>query len=78
MSACPWIKPEIASSVHRYIQTVAHNDGYEVLAVGGVSDPIHLFVCMSKTVSFALLMQHVKGGSSHLIQHNLLPNSFFR
>jgi putative transposase len=23
-------------------------------------------------------MQHVKGGSSHLIQHNLLPGSFFR
>ena len=74
----PWIKPEIASAVHRYIQTVAHNDGCEVLAVGGVSDHIHLFVCMSKTVAFALLMQHVKGGSSYLIQHNQLPGSFFR
>jgi putative transposase len=74
----PWIKPEIAPTVHCYIQTVAHNDGCEVLAVGGVSDHIHLFVCMSATVPFALLMQHVKGGSSHLIQHNLLPGSFFR
>jgi putative transposase len=50
----PWIKPEIASAVHCYIQTVAHNDGCEVLAVGGVSDHIQLFVCMSATVSFAL------------------------
>ena len=74
----PWIKPEIASEVHRYIQTVAHNDRCEVLAVGGVEDHIHLLVCMSATVSIALLMQHVKGGSSHLIQHNLLPGSFFR
>ena len=74
----PWIKPEIASAVHRYIQTVAHNDGCEVLAVGGVSDYIHLLVRMSATVSIALLMQHVKGGSSHLIQHSLLPDSFFR
>ena len=59
----PWIKPEIASTVHRYIQTVAHNDGCEVLAVGGVSDHVHLLVCMSATVSIARLMQHVKGGS---------------
>ena len=74
----PWITPEIASALHRYTQTVAHNDGCEVLAVGGVSDHLHLFVCMSATVSFALLMQHVKGGSSHLLQHTLLPGSFFR
>lgn len=74
----PWIKPEIASSVHRYIETVARNDGCDVLAVGGVADHVHLFVRMSATASFALLMQHVKGGSSHLIQHELLPGSFFR
>ncbi len=74
----PWIKPEITSDVHRYLQTVAHNDGCEVLAVGGIEDHVHLLVRMSTTVSIARFMQHVKGGSSHLIQHNLLPGSFFR
>jgi putative transposase len=74
----PWIKPKIAEAVHRYIQSVAHKYGCEVLAVGGMPDHVHLFVCMSSTVSFAQLMQHVKGGSSYLIQHDLVPNSFFR
>jgi putative transposase len=74
----PWIKPEIAEAVHRYIETVARNDRCEVLAVGGMPDHIHLFVCMSTTVSLGRLMQHAKGGSSHLIQHDLLPGSFFR
>lgn len=74
----PWIKPDIAPSVYRYIETVAGNDGCDVLAVGGMPDHVHLFVCMSSTVSFAKLMQHVKGGSSHLIQHDLAPDAFFK
>jgi putative transposase len=74
----PWIKPEIAEAVHRYIQKVAQRDGCEVLAVGGMPDHIHLLVCMSTTVSIAQLMQHIKGGSSYLIQHDLRPGSFFR
>ena len=74
----PWMIPEIASPVYRYIETVARNDGCDVLAVGGMSDHVHLFVCMSATVSIAQLMQHVKGGSSYLIQHELAPGAFFK
>jgi putative transposase len=74
----PWIRPEIEESVHRYIQSVAQKDGCEVLAIGGMPDHIHLLVCLSTTVSIARLMQHIKGGSSYLIQKDLLPGSFFQ
>jgi putative transposase len=74
----PWIKPEIAPAVYRYIETVACNDGCDVLAVGGMPDHVHLFVCMSTTVSLSRLMQHVKGGSSYLIQRDLAPEAFFK
>lgn len=74
----PWLKPEIAPTVYRYIETVACNDGCDVLAVGGMADHIHLLVCMSTTVSFARLMQHVKVGSSHLMRHELAPEAFFK
>jgi hypothetical protein len=40
-------------------------------------DHIHLFVCMSTTVSISELMKHVKGGSSRLIHRELAPRAFF-
>ncbi|MCW3053829.1 MAG: transposase IS200-family protein [Chthonomonadales bacterium] len=49
-----------------------------MVAVGGMPNHIHLLVCMSSTVFFAQLMQPIKGGSSYLIQHDLLPGLFFR
>jgi putative transposase len=59
----PWLTPEIARSVYRTIETIARKDGCDVLAVGGMPDHVHLFVCMSTTVSISDLMKHVKGST---------------
>jgi putative transposase len=49
----PWVTPNIASAVYRYITTVALDDGCEVLAIGGMPDHVHLFVRISTTISIA-------------------------
>ena len=74
----PWVTSDIMAAVHRYITTVAMNDGCEVLSVGGMPDHVHLFVRMSNTVAICDLMKHVKGGSSRLIRKELASGSFFR
>ena len=73
-----WVTPEIQESVYRYIETVARNDGCEVLAIGGMGDHVHLFVRMSTTVAMSTLMRHVKGGSSRMIQRDFAPHAFFK
>jgi putative transposase len=74
----PWVTPEIQEAVYRYMETVARNDGCEVLAIGGMPDHVHLFVCMSTTVSISQLMHHVKGSSSRLIHRDFTPKAFFK
>jgi REP element-mobilizing transposase RayT len=74
----PLVTEEIEREVHRYIETVAREDGCTVLAVGGMPDHIHLLVMMTNTASFAELMQHVKGGSSRLVSSRLKPGEWFR
>jgi len=73
----PLITEEIEREVHRYIEKVCRDDKCDVLAVGGMSDHVHLLVCMSNTVSIADLMHHVKGGSSRLVTSALKPGEWF-
>jgi putative transposase len=48
------------------------------LAIGGVTDHVHLLVALSPTVAVATLVKEIKGASAHLVTHRLAPGTVFR
>ncbi len=48
------------------------------LAIGGISDHVHLLVRLYTTVAVADLVIEVKGSSSHLVTHEITPGVFFK
>ena len=44
----------------------------------GNADHVHLFVEMAPADAIARLVQHIKGSSSHLVNHELESESLFR
>ena len=48
------------------------------LAIGGMTDHIHLLAALSPTVAVATLVKEIKGASAHLVTHRLAPDTVFR
>ena len=59
------------------MEKVCYDDKCEVLAVGGMSDHIHLFVMLPNTITLGDLMKHVKGGSPLFFSQKLRPGEWF-
>jgi REP element-mobilizing transposase RayT len=48
-----------------------------VIAIGGIEDHVHVLLRFPTTVSIALLVQRLKGASSHFVTHVAkAPNAF--
>src|ERR1051326_585503 len=73
----PLVTDAIERDVYRYIDAVCRSVNCPVLAIGGMPDHIHLLVGFPATLTFADLMNRVKGGSSRFITEKLLPNEWF-
>ena len=69
---------EIRPRVYAAIAQKCRQLKCEPLAIGGVEDHVHLLVRLHPTVSIAHLAKHVKGATSHLINHEIRPNEYFR
>jgi putative transposase len=46
------------------------------LAIGGISEHVHLLVRFYTTVAVTDLVKEVKGSSSHLVTHEINPEVF--
>lgn len=64
--------------VYRCIEETCRASAVEVLALGGVSDHVHLVVRLPATFAVATLMKQIKGTSSHLATHALARSQFFK
>ena len=53
--------------LYKYMTGIIQNHQHKVLAIGGISDHIHIFIGMRPTQSISDLMQDVKGNSSKWI-----------
>ena len=60
----PFLKPEIRAELHPYLATVVRNFGCECFLVGGVEDHVHFALGLSRTVTVAKLVEHLKTTSS--------------
>ena len=61
------LRDDFRDELHRYIHGILNNTKSKQLAIGSVSDHMHLFVSMHPTESPANLIKLVKGNSSRFI-----------
>ena len=74
----PLIKPEIEWRLYASIIAKCKELKCELVAIGGIEDHVHLLVRFPTTLSVATLLKEVKGSSSHLVTHEVMPNEFLK
>ena len=71
------IKKEWRDDLYRYITGIIQNHGHKMLAIGGVSDHIHIFFGFRPDEALSHLMMEVKRDSSLWIKQNHLVQGRF-
>src|SRR4051812_5668127 len=64
----PYLDLSIRISMHAYLATIARDAGCEAYWVGGVADHVHLAIRLSRTISIADLVEHLKTTSSKWVK----------
>ena len=63
------ITPDVAEVLYPCLKAVCRDLGVTLHALNGMTDHIHLVCTLPTTLAVAELMQRLKGGSAHLINH---------
>ena len=74
----PLITPDIQKVVYGSIIGKCDRLGCTVIAIGGIEEHVHLLTGVPPTLTVSELIKHVKGSSSHLINHEIKPGEFFK
>lgn len=72
-----WLTPQIRERLWPYLAGIAKESGIRALAVGGVSDHVHLLLSIPSTMSVAKALQLLKGNSSKWLHETFPPMSAF-
>src|SRR5579862_644558 len=63
----PYLTPEIEAAVYKLILTEVRSAGYEILALNGMSDHVHLLLQCGPQIDLSRLMKQIKGLSSAMV-----------
>ena len=63
----PFIDANLEQRLWPYIGGIARENGVKALAIGGTGDHVHALLSLPATMSFAKVVQLIKGGSSKWI-----------
>ena len=66
------IDADLEARLYAYIGGIARANKMKLLAIGGITDHIHLLLSLTKTLDIAHAIQLIKGGSSKWI-HDEFP-----
>src|SRR5437763_16963652 len=66
----PCISVEMRDRLHAYLGGIARENGMSALAVGGVSDHVHVLLSLARTTSPAKAVQLLKAGSSKWVNEH--------
>jgi putative transposase len=72
----PFLTPEVREQVYLSIRAECAEMRSEIIALGGIEDHVHVLLRLPATISIADLVKQMKGSSSHLTNHRILPRSF--
>ena len=71
------ITPEVEARLYPYITAIVNRRKHELIAIGGVSDHIHILVRMHPAQSVSDLVRDIKTNSSHMINVERLTRKAF-
>jgi putative transposase len=74
----PLITPDVEPQLYAALAAKCKQLSCESLAIGGISDHIHLLVRFAPTITIARLIGEMKGSSSHIMTHVVAPGTFFK
>jgi putative transposase len=74
----PIITPELQPRLYAALSHKCRELGADVLAIGGITDHVHLLVRFPTTISVSEFVGKVKGASSHFVTHLLDSPEPFR
>jgi REP element-mobilizing transposase RayT len=74
----PLISPLIEPRLYAALAEKCREHKCVPLAIGGIENHVHLLVKQYSTISVADLVKELKGSSSHLITHEIIPGEFFK
>jgi putative transposase len=61
----PLIATDRKADLYAYIGGIARSEGFSLVAAGGTADHVHLLFILPPTQSLAVIVQKLKGSSSH-------------
>ena len=61
----PLIVSEYEPVIHAYLKKILNGKSSRVLAIGGMSDHVHILCSLPATLSISSLVKFLKGGASH-------------
>jgi REP element-mobilizing transposase RayT len=61
----PLIATDRKADLYAYIGGIARSEGFSLVAAGGTADHVHLLFILPATQSLAVMVQKLKGSSSH-------------
>lgn len=70
----PDYEPRLYSAIVRKCEALH----CKVIAVNGVADHVHVLTYIPATITIADLVQHIKGSTSHLMNHEIAPERRFK
>jgi putative transposase len=68
-----WLTPTIRERLWPYLAGIARENDMRAIAIGGVSDHVHLLLSLPSTLTIAKALQLLKGNSSKWI-HETFPD----
>lgn len=74
----PLITDQIEDRVYAAIAEKCRQLKCVPLEIGGIADHVHVLTRLHPTVAVAELVKEIKGASSHLVTHQILPGEFFK
>jgi len=67
-----YIKPEFKKSLYSYIGKVISDNGWHLLAIGGISDHIHILLQKNPKDSISETVCRIKANSSRFMRKNFI------
>jgi len=71
-----WFEPSFSPKLHAYLGGIIKNMGGVPLAVGGVTDHVHLLISLKPTHTLSEIMQGLKADSSIWIKETMRRSAF--
>ena len=66
----PYLTPTVETCLFPYIGAKCKELGYELYAVNGATDHLHILIGLTPTAIVADVAKNLKGASSHFINHD--------